>query len=138
MPIGYEYDPASQIVHTKVGSQLSLLELVDHLRSLHNDGRFAGNAVEVVSLEAVRDFSVGAADIQGIESDIQTYIAESGLIGAIFVGGQPLQVGIANMLSGMLTTLFPDYPALVVRSMEEALEKADAIRASTRSVKVPA
>ena len=138
MPIGYEYDPTAELVHTRVGSQLSLLEFVDHLRSLHDDDRIGGNAIELISLKAIRDFSVRAADIHGIETELRTHIVESGLIGAIFVGGGPLQVGVANMLSGLVATLFPDYPMLVVRNMEEALEKVDVIRGCVGNAEVQA
>ena len=128
MPIGYEYDPATQLVHTAVVSELSLPELVDHLRSIHNDDRIGANAVEIVSLEDIREFSVRAADVRGIESEIREFIDESDVIGTVFLGGRPLQFGVANMLSGMLMVLFPDYPTPVVRSSEEALEAVDIIR----------
>ena len=136
MPIGYEYDAETQLVHTKVGSELSLTELVDYLRALNNDDRIASNAVEIVLLQDIRDFSVRAADIQEIESELRENVVESGALGTIFVGDEPLQVGVANMLSGMLTALFPDYPAPVVRNMEEALEQVEAIRGKLRGHEV--
>ena len=118
MPIGYEYDPATQLVHTTVGSELSLSELVDHLRSIHNDDRIDGNAIEIVSLKDIHDFMVRAADVQGIESEIRSSIVDGPLLGTIFIGEQPLQVGVANMLSGMLTALFPNFPTSVVGNAE--------------------
>ena len=128
MPIGYEYDPATRLVHTKVGSELSLAELVNHLRAMNNDDSLERGSIEIVSLEGINDFAVRGSDLHGIESVLQDFVAESAVVGTIFVGGEPLQFGVANMLSGMLKTLFPDFRAPVVRSLEEALEEADALR----------
>ena len=128
MPVTYDYDPESRILHCQVGGELLISEVVDYFRTAYQDTRIQAGSVEVVYLDQVSEFKLRAQDIRDVEPLLRDYLIDGKFIASVFVGVQPLQVGIANMLSGMMTTMFPDYPAQVVGSQDEALQQITSIR----------
>ncbi len=128
MPIDYDYDTERRILSCNVGHELLIAELAEYLRAARNDARIEPRTVEIVSLEEVREFAIKAQDIQGAEPEIREYVEDSRVVGSIFYGATPLQVGVGRMLSGMLTAMFPDYPAPVVPNRRDALEAVPEVR----------
>ena len=128
MPIGYEYDAEKRLLMCEVGEQLLIAELVEYLRAARTDDRIVPGTVELVSLEKIGEFAIRALDIQDAEPELRKYVDSVNILGSIFYGATPLQVGVGRMLSGMLTTMFPDYPAPVVPSRTDAFEYAERIR----------
>ncbi len=128
MPIDYDYDAERGLLTCEVGEELVVSELVEYLRAARTDDRLEPGTIELVSLDRVREFAIRAEDIRDVEPELREYVENVNIQGSIFHGATPLQAGVARMLSGMLTTMFPDYPAPVVRSRKDALEYAAKMR----------
>ena len=131
MPVTYNYDSENRILHCQVGGELLISEVVEYFRTAYQDERIQDGSIEVVHLDQVSEFNVRAQDVRDVEPQLRDYLVGGKFVASVFIGLQPLQVGIANMLSGMLTTMFPEYPAPVVGSEEEALEEIGSIRRGT-------
>ncbi len=133
MPISYDYEVESGILRCRVGEELVISEIVEYLRTVYRDKRIREGTIEIVHLDQVADFAVRAPDVRDAEPQLHDHVASGKLMATIFVGSKPLQIGIANMLSGLLTTMFPDYSAPVVLGHDEALEEIASIRSGTAS-----
>ncbi|MDJ0908574.1 MAG: hypothetical protein QNI99_05250 [Woeseiaceae bacterium] len=128
MTISYDYDADIEVLHCRVGEDLVISEVADYLRSVHLDEQIKDGSFEIVYLDHVADFALRAQNVRDAEPQLRDRFSCGRLAATVFVGSRPLQVGIANMLSGLLVTMFPDYPAPVVRGRDEALEEIERIR----------
>lgn len=132
MPISYRYDPENRLLECQVGTKLFIGELVEYLRAVQKDDAIKEGSIEIVSLDQVSEFAIRAQEVQDAEPELRSHLTRGDILATIFVGPQPLQTGIANMLSGLLATMFPEYPAPVVRGRDEALEEFESIRSGMR------
>ena len=132
MPIGYEYDSENKLLTCNIGEELVIVELVEYLRAARTDDRIEPATIEIVSLDQLRDFLIRAQDIRDVEPELGEFVANRNILGSVFLGESPLQMGIGRMLSGLVTTMFPNYPAPVVRDRDEVLREVEWIRGPMR------
>ncbi len=128
MTISYDYDAEIEVLHCRFGEELVISEIVDYLRSVCLDERIKDGSFEIVYLDQVVDFALRAQNVRDAEPQLRDHLSRGRFLATVFVGSKPLQVGVANMLSGLLVTMFPDYPAPVVRGHDEAIKEIERIR----------
>ncbi len=98
MPVKYEYDQNSNIVHTRPYGELSTSEMKVYFKELINDDEIKTGFVEVVHFENVENFLFSSNEASSIFELYNKLKENKRLRATVYIGERDIHFGVARML----------------------------------------
>ena len=119
MPVEYDYDANTNIIHAYPYAELSITEIQGFFNDLIRDDAIADQSIEVVHFDRVDNFLFSYDKADGIISLLTHLRNEKGLQATVFVCKNDLQYGVARMLQTLYTIHDSKYMTFVLRNDKE-------------------
>ena len=119
MPIEYDYDPNTNIIHAYPYADLSVADIKQYLDDIIHDDSIADWPIGVVYFDKVDNFQFSSKDAINITTPVSNLREKKHIKATIFVGKSDLHFGIARMMQILHELNDPNYKTYAVRTDEE-------------------
>lgn len=127
MPIAYEFDPNSGILHSYHYGRLTASGYCEYFHQVIDDPTVTKGYIDVVHFahDAVFDFT--SHDARKIPIHYAELKSKKNITATIFIGATQLQYGIARMVKNLHEVFDPENDIRVVRTLDEVQNEINSI-----------
>ena len=122
MPIEYDYDEKSNILHGHPFGSVSTTDIVTYFKRVASDERISNGFIEIVHFEKVEDFIFSSEQAANIAMAYNEIREKKGISSTVFIGTSDMHYGIGRMFQAFIDFHCPGHDVHVVHNEEEALK----------------
>lgn len=127
MPISYEFDPNSGILHSYHSGRQTVAAVCNYFKEVTNNPTIKEGYIEVVHFADDVEFDFTSHTARIIPIHFAELKNKKDITATIFIGATQLQYGIARMMKNLHAVYDPADDVRVVRTPEEAQREIDSI-----------
>ena len=120
MPIKYDYDADSNVIHCRPYGKLTVSEVDEYFQELVKNEQIQNGFLEIVHLKEVEDFLCASSEAQKMVESFRKIKDTKDINGTVFIGESDFHYGIARMFQLFNEVQSSEYSFIVVRSEKRA------------------
>ena len=119
MPVKYDYDPESHILHARPYGKIAITDILGYFDAGAEDTDIPSGVIEVVHFDNVEDFLFSSDNAGTVPEKNKQLKDRKKIRGTIFVAGGDIQFGISRMFQILFEINDITENVIVVRTEDE-------------------